>query len=115
MLPMVLRRTRRTPVESDKWAQRSVYGMSKYAAKNGKAFGPQVTEVDWSWLVAKIAEAPTPRELRSMSGVVKNTNLRVEQHGLGAGGRVPRDDWGKQLPLARDHTKSSAKGQGEWQ
>ena len=36
-----------------------------------EALGPPVTEVDWYWLVAKISEAPTPRELRSMSDVVK--------------------------------------------
>ena len=44
--------------------------MSKYAAKGGKGFGPPVTEADWYRLVAKMAEAPTPRVVRSTSDVV---------------------------------------------
>ena len=58
--------------------------MSKYAVKGGKGFGPPVTDLDWYWLVAKMAEASTPREPRSMSDVVKKANLTVKQHGVRA-------------------------------
>ena len=59
-----------------------MYDMSKYAAKGGKGFGPLVPEVDWYWLVAKMTEVATPRELRSTSDVVKKANLGITQHGM---------------------------------
>ena len=49
-------------------SQRTAYDVSKFAAK---WHGPAVTEVDWHWFVAKMAEAPTVKELRRMSGVEK--------------------------------------------
>ena len=55
---------------------------SRFAAKCGKGFGPPVTEVDWYVLVAKMAETPPVKELRSMSAVVKKTNTGVKEHGI---------------------------------
>ena len=40
--------------------------------------------MDWYWLVAKMAQAPTLKELRSMSDVVKKANLVCTQHGTRA-------------------------------
>ena len=36
--------------------------VSKYAAGDGKGIGPPVTEVDWYWLLANMAEAPIARD-----------------------------------------------------
>ena len=55
--------------KSDRRPQTVAYDGSSFAARCGKGFGPPVTEVDRCWLVAKMAEARTVRELRSMSGV----------------------------------------------
>ena len=44
--------------------------------------GPPVKVVDWYRLGAWMAEAPTVKELRSMSDVVKEANLGVKQHGI---------------------------------
>ena len=63
-------------VNSDRWAQRSLYEWSKLLAKCCNGFGPPVTEVDWYWLAARMAD-----ELRSMSEVLKKANLGVKQHG----------------------------------
>ena len=38
----------------------------------------------WYWLVGKVAEAPSLKESRGMSGVVKHANLGVDQHGVKA-------------------------------
>ena len=61
-----------------------MYDVSEFAADGCKGFGPPVIEVDWYRLVAKMAEAPAVRELRSMSDVVKKAHLVVEQHGVRA-------------------------------
>ena len=51
--------------------QRAAYDVSRSAAKCGKGFFPAVAEVDQYSLVAEMPEAPTVKELRSMSEVVK--------------------------------------------
>ena len=68
-------------------AFRAADSVSRFAAKCGKGFGPPVTEVDWCWLVAQMAEAPTAEEPRSMIDVVKRANLGVMQHGIRACGK----------------------------
>ena len=90
-----------TLIKSDRRAQRALYDVSKFAARSPKGFGPPVTEVAWYWSVAKMAEAPTVKGLRSMSGVVKQANLGVEQHGVG-------------LPLGQGTFRIGRGGSNEW-
>ena len=45
-------------------AQQEVCDSQKCMAKCCKAFGPPVTEVDWQWLVAEMAETSTVEELK---------------------------------------------------
>ena len=54
--------------------------MSKFTTQIGKDFGPPVPEIDWSWLMTKMTEAPSTRELKSMSDVEKKVNVGVKQH-----------------------------------
>ena len=65
-------------VKSDRWAQRSAYDFASFAAQHRQSLGPSVTEADWYWPVAHMAEAPTVRERRRMSDVVKNATFGVQ-------------------------------------
>ena len=56
--------------------------MSRFAAECGKGFRSPVTEVDWYWLLAMMAEAPTAKELKSVSGIVKRPISVLSSNGL---------------------------------
>ena len=71
-----------TLVGSDRRAQGAACDVSKFAAEGCKGFGPLVTEEHRYWLVVKMAEAPTVKERRSTSGVLKKAKLGVKQHGI---------------------------------
>ena len=71
-------------MERYRGSQRAACSASRFANEVGTEFGVQSTAIDRLWLVDRMAEAPTISELRTMSDVVKDANLAVEQRGTRA-------------------------------
>ena len=54
-----------TLLRSDRCVQGALWDVSKFAVGDGKGSGLAVPKVDWYLLVAKLAESPSARLLRS--------------------------------------------------
>ena len=69
-----------TLIESDRGAQRSVNNLGLFAAHERMCFGPLITERDGYALLRGVTGA----QIWAASGVVKEANKDVEQHGVRA-------------------------------